>query len=74
MTSMHRPVPPETRAIEFDRSREPNDFFFVNAIDADGAFIDILEEFADADEAFSFAESLAKASGLPMIIRDDPFT
>jgi hypothetical protein len=71
---MQRQIAPEARAIEFDCSREPNDIFYVNAIDGDGGLIDILEEFANADEAFSFAESLAKVSGLPLIIREDPFS
>jgi hypothetical protein len=41
---MQRPVSPEARAIEFDRSQAP-DSFYVNALGSDDALIDILDEF-----------------------------
>jgi hypothetical protein len=67
---MPRPVTPEARAIEFDRSQAP-DIFYVNTLDGDGALIDIIEEYANADEAHSAAAALAKATGLPLMICDE---
>jgi hypothetical protein len=66
-----RPVPPEAHRIEIDTVCDDG-YWHVAACDNEGVFLDLIESFDNSEEAWVFAENLAKSKSLPLFHRDDP--
>jgi hypothetical protein len=67
-----RTVPPEAHSIEIDTVCDDG-ACHVTACDKDGGFLELIQSFDNGDEAWAFAENLARSKNLPLFHRDDPF-
>ena len=67
-----RPVPPEAHNIEIDTVCDDG-CWHVAACDKDGGFLELIESFDNSDEAWAFAQQLAKSKNLPLYHRAAPF-